>query len=116
MTTAPEPAPSASRGRIIAARALLVVGVLLTVVSILSTYVKREALDEDQFKQTSRALIESPAIQEQVSAVMVDALFSNVDVKAELEGRLPTNLQPLAVPLAGISQGFADTAAQKLLA
>ena len=97
-------------------RALLVLGVLLTVVSILSTYVKREALDQDQFKQTSRALIESPAIQEQVSAVMVDALFSNVDVKAELEGRLPENLQPLAAPLAGISQGFADTAAQKLLA
>ncbi len=97
-------------------RALLVLGVLLTVVSILATYVKREALDQDQFKQTSRALIESPAIQEQLSAVMVDALFSNVDVKSELEGRLPKNLQPLAVPLAGISQGFADTAAQKLLA
>lgn len=109
------PAPP-SRGRIIGGRALLVVGVLLTVVSILSTYVKREALDQGQFKQTSRALIESPAIQEQVSAVMVDALFSNVDVSAELEGNLPENLQALAVPLAGISQGFADTAAQKLLA
>jgi hypothetical protein len=105
-----------SRGRIIGVRALLVLGVLLTVVSILSTYVKREALDQGQFEQTSRALIESPAIQEQVSAVMVDALFSNVDVSAELKGNLPENLQPLAVPLAGISQGLADTAAQKLLA
>jgi hypothetical protein len=116
VTGAPASPAAPSRGRIIGVRALLVLGVLLTVVSILSTYVKREALDEDQFKETSRALIESPAIQEQVSAVMVDALFSNVDVKAELEGNLPENLQPLAVPLAGISQGFADTAAQKLLA
>jgi hypothetical protein len=107
---------SPSRGRTIGVRALLVLGVLLTVVSILSTYIKREALDQGQFEQTSRALIESPAIQEQVSAVMVDALFSNVDVSAELKGNLPENLQPLAVPLAGISQGFADTAAQKLLA
>jgi hypothetical protein len=105
-----------SRARIIGVRALLVLGVLLTVVSILSTYVKREALDQGQFEQTSRALIESPAIQEQVSAVMVDALFSNVDVSAELKSNLPANLQPLAGPLAGISQGFADTAAQKLLA
>ena len=40
----------------------------------------------------------------------------NVDVSAELEGNLPTNLQALAGPLAGLSQGFADTAAQKLLA
>ena len=61
---------------------------------------KREALDQDQFKQTSRALIESPAIQEQLSAVMVDSLFSNVDVSAELKGNLPENLQPLAGPLA----------------
>jgi hypothetical protein len=38
------------------------------------------------------------------------------DVSAELKGNLPANLQPLAGPLAGISQGFADTAAQKLLA
>jgi hypothetical protein len=116
MTAAPTATAPPSRGRIIAARTLLVLGVLLTVVSILSTYVKREALDQGQFKQTSRALIEDPAIQEQLSAVMVDALFSNVDVKAELENNLPANLQPLAGPLAGISQGFADTAAQKLLA
>ena len=107
---------SPSRGRIIAARVLLVVGVLLLVVSILSTYVKREALDQGEFEQTSRELVESPAIQEQLSAVMVDALFSNVDVSAELKGNLPTNLQALAGPLAGISQGFADTVAQKLLA
>lgn len=116
MTSTSTTSAPPSRARIIGVRALLVLGVLLTVVSILSTYVKREALDQDQFKQTSRALIESPAIQEQVSAVMVDALFSNVDVSAELKSNLPANLQPLAGPLAGISQGFADTAAQKLLA
>ncbi len=115
MTDSPA-AHSPSRGRIIGARALLVVGVLLLVISILSTYVKREALDTGQFEQTSRALVESPAIQEQVSAVMVDALFSNVDVSAELKGNLPPNLQALAGPLAGLSQGFADTVAQKLLA
>lgn len=109
-------APSASRGRIIGARVLLVVGVLLAVVSILSTYVKREALDPDQFKQTSQELIASPEIQEQVAAKMVDALFENVDVSAELGETLPPNLQALAGPLAGLSQGFADTAAQKLLA
>ncbi len=109
-------APSPSRGRIIGARVLLVVGVLLVVLSILSTYVKREALDPDQFRQTSQELIADPQIQEQVAAKMVDALFENVDVSAELSDALPPNLQSLAGPLAGISQGFADTAAQKLLA
>ena len=51
---------SPSRGRIIGARVLLVVGVILLVVSILSTYVKREALDQGQFEQTSRELIAKP--------------------------------------------------------
>ena len=44
MSASPAPQTS-SRGRTIGARVLLVVGVLLLVISILSTYVKREALD-----------------------------------------------------------------------
>jgi hypothetical protein len=115
MTTAPA-SHSPSRGRIIGARVLLVVGVLLTVVSILSTYVKREALDPDRFKQTSQELIANPAIQEQVAAQLSDALTTNVDISAELEARLPQNLQALAGPIAGLAQGFAGTAAQNLLA
>ena len=108
MTASPA-AQSPSRGRIIGARVLLVLGVLLTVVSILSTYVKREALDPDQFKQTSQELIASPAIQEQVAAEMVDALYANVDVSGELEDKLPTNLQALAGPIAGSRAGLRRT-------
>jgi hypothetical protein len=115
MNATPAPA-SASRGRRIGARALLVLGVLLTVVSILSTYVKREALDNGQFKETSRELIANPQIQEQVAAVMVDALYSNVDVSSELENKLPENLSGLAAPIAGLSRELADRAAVELLA
>jgi hypothetical protein len=107
---------TASRGRIIGARALLVLGVLLTVVTILSTYVKREALDEGQFKQTSQELIASPAIQEQVAATLVETLYANVDVSAELTDKLPANLQGLAAPIAGISRELVDRGAQELLA
>ena len=114
--TAASAAQSPSRGRIIGARVLLVVGVLLTVVSILSTYVKREALDPDRFKQTSQELIANPAIQEQVASQLSDALTTNVDISAALEARLPPNLQALAGPIAGLAQGFAGTAAQNLLA
>jgi hypothetical protein len=114
MTAVPAASVSPSGGRIIAARALLVLGVLLSVVTILSTYVKREALDEGQFKQTSQQLIASPAIQEQVAAQLTDAL-ATVDFSAELESRLPSNLQGLAAPIAGLAQGFAGTAAQNLL-
>ena len=107
--------PAPPRGRIIAARILLVLGVLLLVVSILSTYVKREALDSGQFKQTSQQLIADPAIQEAVAAQMTDAL-ANVDFSGALQAKLPTNLQALASPIAGLAQGFVGTAAQNLLA
>jgi hypothetical protein len=113
--TATPAAKSSSRGRIVAARVLLVLGVLLLVVSILSTYVKREALDSGQFKQTSQQLIADPAIQEAVAAQMTDAL-ANVDFSSALEEKLPPNLQALASPIAGLAQGFVGTAAQNLLA
>ena len=116
MNATPAAPATASRGRRIGARILLILGVLLTVVSILSTYVKREALDEGQFKDTSRELIANPQIQEQVAAVMVDALYSNVDVSGELKSKLPENLAGLAAPIAGISRGLADRAAIELLA
>jgi hypothetical protein len=106
---------SPSRGRIVSARILLVLGVLLLVLSILSTYVKREALDEGQFRQTSQQLIADPAIQEAIAAQMTDAL-ANVDFSSSLEDRLPTNLQALAGPIAGLAQGFVGTAAENLLA
>ncbi len=114
MTASPAAQPP-SRARIIGARALLVLGVLLTVISILSTYVKREALDEGQFKQTSQELIASPAIQEQVAATLVDELYANVDVSGELTGKLPDNLQGLAAPIAGISRELVDRGASELL-
>ena len=115
MTAAPTASARPSRGRIIAARALLVLGVLLTVVTILSTYVKREALDQDQFKQTSQQLIANPAIQQQVAAALVDGLYSNVDVSKELTGKLPENLQGLAAPIAGLSRELVDRGAVELL-
>ena len=109
MTAVPTASASPSRVRIIGARALLVLGVLLTVVTILSTYVKREALDEGQFKQTSQQLIASPAIQEQVAATLVETFYANVDVSSELQAKLPENLQGLAAPIAGVSRPLATS-------
>ena len=46
---------------------------------------------------------------------MTDAL-ANVDFTSSLEAKLPTNLQALASPIAGLAQGFVGTAAENLLA
>ena len=124
MTTTDDPAatPAAptpagpSRTRIIAARALVVLGVLLVMVSLLANFVRREALDRDTFRSTSQQLIANEDIRNQVAAAMVDQLYSNVDVAGVLQQRLPENLQPLAAPLAGLGREAIDRGAQELLA
>jgi hypothetical protein len=115
VTTAPEPRATPSRTRIILARALVVVGVILLVVSLLSNWVKREALEKDTFRTTSQELIAHPAIQHQLAQTMVEQLYANVDISAQLEEKLPPNLQSLAGPIAGLSRELIDRAAVELL-
>lgn len=116
-TTPAAPSPAGpSRGRIIAARALVVLGVVLVMVSLLANFVRREALDRDTFRDTSQQLIANEDIRNQVAAAMVDQLYANVDVAGVLEQRLPNNLQPLAAPLAGIGREAIDRGAKELLA
>src|SRR5207344_3513609 len=61
-----------SRTRIIAARILVVLGVVLVVISLFANFVKREALDEETFRGTSQELIANQDIRDQVAATMVE--------------------------------------------
>jgi hypothetical protein len=112
---APPSPRGSSRTRIIVARTLTVIGVLLIVVSVIANYVKREALDTSHFRGTSRELIADPAIRDQLALTLVDQLYENTDVAATLQQRLPENLKPLAVPIAGVVRNAADSAAKELL-
>jgi hypothetical protein len=86
------------------------------VVSVLANYVKRTALDEGNFRGTARALIADDKIRNQVASTLVDRLYSNTDIAATLQQKLPDNLQPLAVPVAGLVQNATESAAKQLLA
>ena len=114
-TTTETPSHGPSRVRIAIARVLVVIGVLLLVVSLLSNWVKREALDKDQFRSTSEELVAHPVIQDQLAQTMVEQLYANVDVSQQLEEKLPPNLQALAGPIAGLSRELIDRAATELL-
>jgi hypothetical protein len=113
--SAPPPA-GPSRTRVIVARVLVVVGVILVLVSLLANFVRREALDRDTFRDTSQELIANESIRNQISATMVDQLYANVDVAGVLQQRLPEDLKPLAAPLAGLGREAIDRGAQELLA
>ncbi|HET8742087.1 MAG TPA: hypothetical protein VFM41_05645, partial [Gaiella sp.] len=115
-TAAAEIPASLPRWRPITARALVVLGVVLVVVSLFANFVRNEALDNDTFRSTSQELIANPAIRNQIAATMVDQLYANVDVSGRLEQRLPDNLQPLAAPIAGLARDALDRTARELLA
>ena len=97
------------------ARLLTVVGVLLVVVSIAANFVERQALDSSEFEETARQLIADPAIQAEVASTMTDQLFSNIDVQAALEERLPADQKALAGPIAGALRPLAERLATRIL-
>ncbi|HEU0336984.1 MAG TPA: hypothetical protein VFR43_10540, partial [Gaiellaceae bacterium] len=81
MSTSPPPAPArAGRPRLITARILTIVGVVLALLSVLGGYLRWELLDTDSFSDTTGQLIENDAVRDQVALTIVDQLYSNVDV------------------------------------
>ncbi len=98
-----------------AARILVVLGALIGIVAALAGYVRYQALDTETFKGTASELIADDTVRNEIGARMVDQLFANVDVQAQLEETLPENLQALAVPIAGATRQLADRAAVDLL-
>ncbi len=100
-----------SRKRLIAARVLTVVAILLALVGMLAFYVAHTALDAAGFETVSRNMIENDAIRTQVANTAVDQLYANVDIEAAIAERLPPAQKGFAPVLAGLLRSGADQAA-----
>ena len=70
----------------------------------------------DNWANTSTRLLQNDKIRTATANYLVDQLYQNVDVAGELQQRLPTNLKPVAAPLAGVLQNAAIAAANRALA
>ena len=105
-----------SRGRSIAVWACILLAALIGFVSALTVWVKRQALETDKWVATSSRLLEDPEIRQALSIYMVDQLYANVDVAAELQQKLPPDVKPLAGPIAGGLRELSVRAADSLLA
>ncbi|MFN8160452.1 MAG: SHOCT domain-containing protein [Solirubrobacterales bacterium] len=116
MESAGQPARSAPAPRRGVVTALLVVATLLAFVSAFSIWVNRQALNTDNWVDTSSKLLDNQEIQDQLSIFLVNELYANVDVQAELAKSLPPQLKPLAGPAAGGLRQLGTQVAQKALA
>jgi hypothetical protein len=81
--------------------ALVVVASVLTLVSILTMWVRRQMLDDTAWRKATTQVIEDPKVQTAIATYTINQLYANVNVAEALQQRLPSNLQSLAAPLAG---------------
>jgi Short C-terminal domain len=100
--------------RIVAA--LLAVATLIAFLAVFSIWVNRQALNTDNWVDTSGKLLRNDEIRAQLSNYLADELFANVDVQAELEKTFPPRLAPLAGPAAGALHQLAPQVAERALA
>jgi len=111
---AAKPAPT-GRGHRGIALALIFVASLLSFLALPAIWLDRQALNTDNWADTSSELLENEAIRTQVADYLVDQIYANVDVQGELAKVLPPRAAPLAGFAAGGLQQVADTGVKNLL-
>ncbi len=88
---------------------------VIALVSALNVWVKRQALNTDNWTNASGKLLENQQIRNAISVYIVDQVYSSVDVTKRLEQQLPPRAKGLAAPLAGGLQQAAYGATNRLL-
>jgi hypothetical protein len=96
-------------------RILLVLASILAFLAIFTSWIDRQALDTNEWVNTSGKLLEDKAISDAVAIYAVDELYANVDVSAVVKQRLPKGLQQFSSPVAAGIRQFATRAAQQAI-
>jgi hypothetical protein len=104
------------RPRRVLVAVLLSLAFVTGLVGMFAVWVNRQALNTDNWTDTSSQLLANKNVQTALSAYLVDELFSNVDVAAELQTVLPPQASALAGPAAAGLQELAGRAAPRLIA
>jgi hypothetical protein len=94
---------------------LIVAASLIGIASVLTTWVHRQMLDQQSWRNASAELIQDPKVQSSLSVYLVNSLYDNVNVAAALDERLPADLQPLAGTVAGALRQPLTDAMSRLL-
>ena len=111
----PEEATRPSRRRRILVWTLIVLAALIALVSTLTVWVKEQLLDTDEWVAVSGELLQDDKVRGALSIALTDALIDKADLAARIEQRLPSQLDPLAQPIAGFIETRAPVAADQLL-
>jgi hypothetical protein len=103
------------RGRRFGIATLLVLGTLLWIAFGFGLWAQRQALETDNWVETSGALLEDEEIRTALAVVLVDRLYDSEAVAQRLEEVLPPELERLAAPAAAGLKELARRNAPRLL-
>ena len=90
-------------------------GSLLAFLSVFAIWTERQALDTDDWTDTSGRLIQNETIRQALGDYLVDQLYENVDVEKELSEKLPGDTKDLAGPISGGLRQVAPEGASQVL-
>jgi len=113
LLSTPAPAPHARHWGI---NAIFALAVLVGVFAVLAVWVNRQVLNTNNWTNTSSRLLADPKIQTAVGDLLVNELFSQVDVAKELKSVLPSEVDGLAAPAADGLRTLATQIAPQVLA
>jgi hypothetical protein len=103
------------RSRRIGVAALLVLGTLFWTAFGLGIWAKRQALDTNNWVETSDQLLENEQIRSTLAFFIVDQLYDSAAVQARLKEVLPPRLEGLAAPAAAGLKEIARRNAPRVL-
>jgi hypothetical protein len=94
-------------------RVLVVLASILAFLAIFTSWVDRQALDTNQWVDTSGKLLQDKEISDAVATYSVDQLYANVDVAKLIKKRLPSELQQFSSEAAAGVRELATQAAKR---
>lgn len=101
--------------RRIGVTALLILGTLFTTAFGLGLWAQRQALNTDNWVETSDQLLENDQIRSTLAFAIVDRLYDSATVQARLEEVLPPRLDRLAAPASAALKEIARRNAPRVL-
>jgi hypothetical protein len=105
-----------SRKRSIAVWTLIVLASVITLLMVMTFWLKRQVLDNDSWRKASTELVQNQDVRESVSTLVVNQLYENVDVGQALSEKLPEQVKALGPTLAAVVREPATNAVEALLA
>ena len=90
-------------------------GALFAFLSVFAIWVERQALDTNEWVNTSGRLIQNATIRSALGEYLVEQLYENVNVEKKVEEALPSGAHELAGPVSSAIRQFGGTGAEKVL-